>query len=188
MELLVGGCPSAWEELVSRYARLIRSSVKTVLMSFGKSDDQSLVDDLTADLFTALLGNDCAPLRAYQGRSSLATYLRVIAVRVALRNLRTRSETPADPSLADLVDSRQVGPDSSAMSSEQQQVLGRLIEQLPDRQREMIRLHYFEGYTYSQISQQMQVPVGSIGPTLQRAEQRLRESLNAQSPSIVDRE
>lgn len=183
MELLVGGSPLAWEQLVSQYARLIRASVKMVLVSGGKSDDESLVDDLTAELFSALLGNNCAPLRAYQGRSSLATYLRVIAVRVALRYLRDRREQQVAPVQAELVDHRHVGPEQMAMSDEQQQALGQLIQQLPQRQREMIRLHYFEGYSYAQISRQLQVPIGSIGPTLQRAEQRLRESLNAQSPS-----
>ena len=54
--------------------------------SFGFSSDCIAIDDATADVFSSLVANDIATLRAYAGRSSLVTYLAVIATRCATRN------------------------------------------------------------------------------------------------------
>lgn len=178
VEQLVAGSQTGWEEFVSRYATLVRGSVEDAMATCGHLTDPASVDDLTAEVFSALLENDCAPLRGFQGRSSLGTYVRVIAVRVAIRqSMRRRPCTDGQVSMM-LADHRHQGPPQVAISAEERQILGELIEQLSERQKEMIRLHYFEGLTHQQISAKMHVPIGSIGPTLKRAEQRLRSSLD----------
>jgi len=186
---LVVGDSAAWEELVTLQVRLVRSSIRMTLHGYGQVADVALTDDLTAEVFSALLTNDCACLRAYQGRSSLATYLRVIAVRVTIRHLRQIDGRRNSPISADLEDYRGPSPEQRAITNEQKQQLEHLIQQLPQRQREIISLYYFHGLTYHQISQRLNMPMGSIGPTLQRAEQWLRESLeNPSSSSARKRE
>lgn len=189
VEQLVSGDPTSWEKLVQGHARIVRSSIRLTLNGYGQATDGTLTDDLTAEVFSALLSNDCACLRAYQGRSSLATYLRVIAVRVTIRHLRQIDGRRNSPISADLEDYRGPSPEQRAITNEQKQQLEHLIEQLPQRQREIISLYYFHGLTYHQISQRLNMPMGSIGPTLQRAEQRLRECLeNPSSSSARNRE
>src|SRR5690348_18492053 len=44
-------------------------------------------EDLAAEVFVAIVDNDMAALRHFRGKSSLATYLTVIARRVVVRKL-----------------------------------------------------------------------------------------------------
>lgn len=185
---LAGGEASAWERFVTDYAGVIRGAVRHVLATFGRPHDDASSDDLTAEVFSALLGNGCRPLTGFQGRSSLATYLRVIAVRVAIRHVtRRQAENGASSGAtvgevtSDPVDHRDSGPTQRLISAEERSRLHDVVDRLPDRQRAMVRMHHFEGLTYRQISDRMQVPIGSIGPTLQRAERRLREMLDDQA-------
>ena len=51
-------------------------------------------EDLTADVFLAIIRDDFAVLRRFRGKASLATYLTVIARRVIVRRLvETRTAT-----------------------------------------------------------------------------------------------
>ena len=76
VERLVRGDSNAWQKFVHTHGRLVRSRVADVASTFGRSEDDSAIDDATAEVFAALLGNDAAALRAFAGRSSLGTYLR----------------------------------------------------------------------------------------------------------------
>lgn len=181
---LAGGEASAWERFVADYAGVVRGAVRHVLVTFGRPPDDASSDDLTAEVFSALLGNGCRPLTGFQGRSSLATYLRVIAVRVAVRHVTRRqavngssSGEAGDGLASEPADHRDSGPTQQLITAEERTRLHEVVDQLPDRQREMVRMHHFEGLTYRQISDRLHVPIGSIGPTLQRAERRLREML-----------
>ena len=78
VERLVYGDAKAWSSFVEIYGRLVRARVADVASSFGRSSDESAIDDATAEVFAALLGNNAAALRAFAGRSSLRTYVAVI--------------------------------------------------------------------------------------------------------------
>ncbi len=54
-------------------------------------------------------------------------------------------------------------------------LLQKLIRKLPGREREVVRLFYFEGRTYEEISIELNLPVQTIGPVLKRARQLLRK-------------
>jgi RNA polymerase sigma-70 factor (ECF subfamily) len=198
VELLLQGSSSAWESLIDRYAPLVRHRIECICMSCGRRPDPSLLDDIAADVFSALIRNEGAALRAFQGRSSLGTYLCVIASRIALRQVVHPSKAACHTSdaqgervtnhspgfeLEHVVDHRQPPPHVAAITAEEKEHLSERIGQLPPRQREMIRLYYLSGQSYQQISQQLQVPIGSVGPTIKRAEERLRLSWAKQNPS-----
>lgn len=179
---LLAGCEQAWAEFVSMYAALVRARVARTATTCGMDSDRVLIDDLVAEVFSALLHNDSAALRAYAGRSSLATYLCVIASRVAIRKSlkAARSKTAqsnGDEGAAEVVDSRHPPPPQAAINAEQREHLHRLIAELPDRQQAIVKLFYMDGRSYEHISKQLQIPIGSIGPTLKRAEAKLKERI-----------
>ena len=62
---------------------------------------------------------------------------------------------------------------------EDEHALERALEQLPDRCRQLIHLLYFnvEEPSYADISEQMSMPVASIGPTRARCLEKLRKLL-----------
>lgn len=164
---------------MDRYGALIRRRVRDVAQMQQGCIDWSLVDDATAEVFASLLANDQAAIRAFAGRSRFSTYLAVIATRVARRvfsSLTTRGtltnqetnlgiETVADHTSLRLDD------------QEQRVRLEKLLVRLPAQQRNLIQLHYYQGLSYREINQRHGIPVGTIGPTLRRAEQQLRKWL-----------
>lgn len=180
---LVSGDALAWNQFIQSFGRLIRSRVADVARSFGVSDE-SAIDDGTADLFAALVANDCAAMRAFAGRSTLATYLSVIATRVATRKFvrqrsRTRLQSGDDQALDQLVSTRVADPSDAAAQAELREQILQVMAELPLKQREVLRLFHLEGLSYASISETLDMPLGSVGVTLLRAEAKLRERLVA---------
>lgn len=170
------GDPQGWTALVDRYGALIRRRVGDVAqMQYGRMD-WSLVDDATAEVFASLLANDQAAIRAFAGRSRLSTYLAVIATRVARREFSSLAKRHMlTNQQTDL--NIETGADSASLrleNQEQRERLMKLLERLPPMQRKLIQLHYHQGLTYREINERHGIPLGTIGPTLRRAEQQLR--------------
>lgn len=179
VERLVDGSEQAWAEFVAGYAGLVRSRVGKIAVSCGLGADSALVDDLVAEVFSALLNKNSAALRAYRGRSSLATYLCVIATRVAIRKSLRTNPSQSDSSNVEPVDLRAPTPTQAVICAEQREQLHQLIQALPNKQQAMVQLFYLEGMSYEQISARLGVPIGSIGPTLKRAEEKLKSQIEA---------
>ena len=178
VERLVCGDAIAWQTFVETHGRLVRARVADVASTFGRSDDESAIDDATAEVFAALLGNNAAALRAFAGRSSLGTYVAVIATRSATRGFARRHlvASPAhDPELAQSAcDQTTKEPVSELIDAEQKQRLHQLLHRLPQKQRNVVSLFHLHGKSYAEISESLEMPIGSIGPTLRRAEAKLR--------------
>lgn len=178
IEGLLGGNPEAWETLIDRYGGLVRSRVSDVASLFGRREDWSMIDDVTAEVFASLLARDAAALRCFRCQSSLATYLAVIATRVARRMIARIVREPHGQSASlDDLDSRPnaVDPESLLIGHEELDRLLVLVDRLPQRQKELVVAFYREEQTYAEISHRFDIPIGSIGTTLRRAEERLRQ-------------
>ncbi len=80
----------AWEDFVDRFVGLvvhvINHAAQARSMRLGPQDR----DDLTAEVFLAVIKGDFALLRSFRGQSSLATYLTVVARRIVVRELLHR--------------------------------------------------------------------------------------------------
>jgi RNA polymerase sigma-70 factor (ECF subfamily) len=179
VERLVYGDATAWTTFVETHGRLVRARVADVASSFGRSCDESAIDDATAEVFAALLGNDAAALKAFAGRSSLGTYVAVIATRSATRGFARRHAVIPSADNCELAqtatDQTTKDPVSELIEAEQQQRLHLLLNRLPAKQRSIISLFHLHGNSYADISEKLEIPIGSVGPTLRRSEAKLRQ-------------
>lgn len=66
--------------------------------------------------------------------------------------------------------------DLPAEESDTKEVLGAVLE-LPEKYRDVVYLHYFEGYTASEIGQLMKKNVNTVYSLLTRSKELLREKL-----------
>ena len=98
-------------------------------------------------------------------RPWLATITRRVAVDIYRREARTRSEPRAD------VDDTVV-PISFERTWEAFEVRAAL-DQLPEDEREVVRLAHFERLTHSEIADKLRVPVGTVKSRSFRAHRRL---------------
>ena len=57
------------------------------------------------------------------------------------------------------------------------EVVAQALQELSDKYRDVLVLQYFEGLTYQEISDVLQIPVRTVGTRLNRAKKQLEKSL-----------
>lgn len=185
LDACLAGTPGAWESFVSRFSGLFAHVAAGAAAQRGSALPGGDREDIVADILLECLRNDAAVLRSFAGRSSLPTFLTVIARRVAVRQLcraaaasRTAAATPRD-----------AAPDDTARIADREQVEA-LLGRLDDAEARLLRLHHIEARSYGEISRLTGMPLGSIGPALSRAREKLRDlrahGARAGGPSTTD--
>jgi len=138
-------------------------------------------EDLCAEVFLALVRDDFAILRHFRGQSSLATYLTVVARRVVVRELLRR--VAANGSAAAAISAADVVGGDGAKTEQQisdREEVERLLGRLDGHEATIVRMYHLEGKTYQEISTATGVAENSVGPTLSRARQKMRNDSASQ--------
>ena len=170
------GQSAAWDTFVARFIGLLAFVVDRTAAQRQMVLTPPDREDLLADILLEILHHNAAVLRGFAGRSSLATYLVVVARRVAVRGMtrlaeRSRSRRP----LADGHESAHPvgGEDGQGRLADREQ-LEQLLGGLDEIEARLVRLHHLEARSYGEISRLTGMPLGSIGPTLARARQKMK--------------
>lgn len=161
----------AWEDFVDRFMGLVVHVINHTAQCRSINLSAADREDLAAEVFLAIVDNDMAVLRHFRGRSSLATYLTVIARRVVVRKLVDgRSAVP----LGDMVAQAESEDDHPEQRIGDREEVGRLLGQLQGSEAAVVRMYHLEGKTYQEISRTVGMPENSVGPMLSRARAKLR--------------
>jgi RNA polymerase sigma-70 factor (ECF subfamily) len=179
---LVAGDASAWRILIENYQRLVLARVVAIARDLNQATNPSDAEDLCADVFSQLVRDDFAALRRFEGRSTLATWLCVVTRRIVLRWLVIARREPSQPAAQPPALDALAGPTSDEplriiINNEDRKLLAAEIARLSDRHRELATLFYIDGCSYREISQQLHMPINSIGPTLARIHEKLRHAM-----------
>lgn len=175
----LASAPGAWDEFVGRFAGLFGHVVDRTGAHRGLPVSGGERDDMIAEILVELLRNDAAALRGFAGRSSLPTYLTVIARRVAVRSFqRARGRRPIP-----VGDGReQVDRHDAVGALADRESIEAMLGTLDETEARLIRLHHLEERSYGEISLLTGLPVGSIGPTLSKARQKMRDHAGGVPP------
>ena len=163
--------PHAWEDFVDRFMGLVVHVVNHTAANRSMRLSQSDREDLVSEVFLTLVDNDLAVLRHFRGKSSLATYLTVIARRIVVRTLVAAPAHVAPLANGDVAESA-AGPEARIEDREE---VAQLLQTLAGTEADIVRMYHMEGKTYGEISRASGVPENSIGPMLSRARTKLRE-------------
>lgn len=165
--------PRAWEDFVDRFLGLVTHVANHVALTRGESIDAATRDDLVADVFLTIVGNDFAILRRFRRNCSLATYLTVISRRVIVRRLIMMHRTNASAGVVERsnVDRGTVEP---AAQIENQEEVQKLLHRLDPQEANVVRMYHLEGKSYEEIGQVVGMSANSIGPMLSRARDKMR--------------
>lgn len=177
----LGQEPGAWKDFVDRYLSLLIHVLQHTAHSRSVSLSSEDVDDLCADVFLAILSDDYGVLRRYKGQCSLATYLAVIARRLAVREISKRRNAEAMGHVRSQmpVEKLQSALQSPHSRLENRDLVERMMVGLTQKEAEIIKLYHLEGKAYHEISASLSVPENTVGPTLSRAREKLRQELSA---------
>ena len=167
------GLPEAWDAFVARFGGLLAFIVDRTAAQRQMSLTPADRDDLLADILLEILHHDAAVLRGFAGRSSLATYLAVVARRVAVRGLARLAEK--NHGRRQLVDGHAAmqGNDGQTLVADREEV-ELMLRGLDETEARLVRLHHLEARSYGEISRLTGMPLGSIGPSLARARQKMK--------------
>lgn len=169
--------PGAWKDFVDRFIGLFVHVIHHTAHARSARLSPEDVDDLCAEVFLSLLANRSAVLRQFRGQSSLATYLTVIARRVAVREISRRRMAEAFGHVnahytASIYQTRKSVREHQRIENRDE--VHRMLEELSKTDAEVIRQFHIQGKSYREISSQLGIPENSIGPTLTRARDKMR--------------
>jgi RNA polymerase sigma-70 factor (ECF subfamily) len=168
--LLAGGDPQAIEMLYERYGRLAYS------LAFRVLGDAAAAEDVVQEAFLSVWRRSSTFEPA---RGSLRTWLCSIVHHRALDRLRGRSGRARFDLALDHATTETAVSDTwevVAQALERDQIRTALGD-LPAEQRQTIELAYYGGYSQSEISDLMRVPLGTVKGRTRMALRKLRGAL-----------
>ena len=159
---------AAFEELYRRYSRAIYGVVRKMLGDHARSED--VVQEAFANVWRAAGG--------YRRERGVATgWLFAIARNAAADALRARTVQPGgDP--PDVADPEPL-PDERAGAAQEAFRLHSTVDSLPDREREVIAMAYFEGLSQSEVAERLDIPLGTVKTRTRSGLSRLAQRLKS---------
>jgi RNA polymerase sigma factor (sigma-70 family) len=166
------GDQSAWNDVVTRFNPLVMSITRRYRLSEHDAADVGQTVWLRA---VQHLGRLHEP-RALPGW--IVTTTKNECLRVLRRNQREEVLDPAEPYRFDHASSHTVDVDAALLAAERREAMLRVFGELPSRQRDLLLIMMEDPPpAYRDISERLKIPVGAIGPTRQRAMDKLRHSI-----------
>ncbi|MDQ2798264.1 MAG: sigma-70 family RNA polymerase sigma factor [Armatimonadota bacterium] len=172
------GDREAFGLLVARHDKRVYALVARVLGLGATADD---VDDVAQEVFIQAW----RALPKFRQDARFSTWLYRIATNMAIkqwhRNKR-RAQTVSEEELPNTVRAAlaimELGPEDVAAQRARDKALRTAIDQLPEKQRTVILLHYFEEYTCEDIGALLGCSVGTVWSRLHYGCRKLRESVS----------
>ncbi|HTZ26666.1 MAG TPA: sigma-70 family RNA polymerase sigma factor [Streptosporangiaceae bacterium] len=163
------GDEAAWNVLVRRYSPLVMAVTRSYRLS---ADD---AQDVSQTVWLRLV-EQLANLRKPE---ALPGWIATTTRRECSRKIRqARRVLPVDPQVdAAMQQSTTVDPDAAILRAELRQALRDGLSELSARDQWILQLRAADPpKSYQEISQLLGMPIGSIGPTLRRSLDKLRET------------
>jgi RNA polymerase sigma-70 factor (ECF subfamily) len=167
IRLAQDGDRNAFGELVRRHYAGV---VNVVTRMCG---DPDLAQDTAQETFLRAWVN----LASIRPEASLRTWLYRIAVNAAVDVLRRRRAASIETAQLQELPDRGAGPEAAVMEKERAVLLRQALGSLPDASRSVLVLREYGELSYQEISQVLNIPVGTVMSRLNYARSRLRETL-----------
>jgi RNA polymerase sigma-70 factor (ECF subfamily) len=164
------GDQAAYAELMERY----RESIYYMLLKMVNNADDA--DDLTIEAF----GKAFKRLKQYQPNYAFSTWMFKIASNNCIdfiRKERKKRTMSIDTGMSN-EDGEQVtydieaddrDPEEEMIRAQKMKAMRQVVDKLKPRYRELVVLRYFKEYSYEEISQELDLPLGTVKAQLFRA-------------------
>jgi RNA polymerase sigma-70 factor (ECF subfamily) len=163
----------AFELLYERHKRAAYSLARRIVGSDGNSDD--VVQETFISVWRSIERYD--PKRA-----SVRTWLMRIVHRRAIDALRSQmvhlKRRAEGEGLAEGIESSDPAPDTIALRHEEAITVHEVLIELPNDQRKVIELAYFNGFTQSEIAEMLEMPLGTVKGRMRLGLEKMRFALD----------
>ena len=148
----------------------------TLVRFTGSRHDAS---DLVQDAFVQAL----VKLETFRGDAQFYTWLYRIAINLSLSRRRKKrpvvSVDAVKEQLGDEPADELSGPEQNLIQSERAQLVQLALEQLGSEHRRILVLREMESFSYEEIGEVLEIPVGTVRSRLFRARVQLKDQLQA---------
>lgn len=168
---------SAYAELLHRY----RESVYYMIYKMSGNKDDA--EDLMMEAFTRAFSK----LHQYEPKYAFSTWLFRIATNVTIDFLRKkRNENTisifdkpegSDVEIVGIIKGDKPNPEDESINKQKKQIIRSVVDKLKPKYRELIILFYYEEMSHEEISQKLNLPIGTIKAQLFRARELMLQLL-----------
>ena len=176
------GDQKAYAELMGRY----RDAIYYMLLKMV--NNASDAEDLTIEAFGKAFKN----IQQYTPNYAFSTWLFKIATNNCIDFIRKRKATTIsldqnddDPekSTPD-IQAPNLDPEEEMIRLQKQKTMREIVSKLKPRYRKLIELRYFKEYSYEEIAEELELPIGTVKAQLFRARELLFNILKNTSKAI----
>ncbi len=178
LDLLLRACdrdPKAWEEIMRRYSRLVRSTVASFRLQ--EADAEDAVQNTWLRVMERM--------DTIRDPERLGGWLATTASRECLALMRRgRRESPDDVASTQLVAAE--CPVVAVVAGEARRAVDTAVAELTERRQMLIQLLFYQpDCSYAEVARNTGIPTGAIGPTRARVLNQLRRRLADAHPRLV---
>lgn len=173
VQLAINGNQQAYAELLNRY----RNSVYHTVLKMVKNRDDA--DDLTLEAF----GKAFHKLPTYVPNYAFSTWLFRIAINNCIDYIRKKRiqycsidepiESNGNYDFSNMIKANIRNPEDEMMRMQRINMMKRIVSQLNDKYRIMIKLRFYEEKSYEEIATELNIPLGTVKAQLFRAKELL---------------
>ena len=167
----VAGDKAAFGQLALRYQRF------AISIAYRMAGQSGVAEDLAQEAFIKAWKN----LPRFRGECSFRSWLGRIVTNTTIDYLR-RNAPAAE--LAEDEPSRAASLPALAIQAELREQVRRAVLSLPAQSRAALVLREYEGLSYKEIAQALDVPIGTVMSRLNYARGRLRELIELELPGV----
>jgi RNA polymerase sigma factor (sigma-70 family) len=184
VEAALNGKQAAFAELMDRY----RESIYYMMLKMVKSPEDA--DDLTLEAF----GKAFSRLDQYSPSYAFSTWLFKIASnnsidfirkkRIKVTSMDTGFTTEDGEAIMIDAKSNTLDPEETYIYGQKVKLMRELVSKLKPRYRELVEKRYFEELSYEEISEELNLPLGTVKAQLFRAREFLANLIEKTKETI----
>ncbi len=180
-EMLVKGCQKgqleAFEELIKKYEKKVYS------LCYRYSGNYDDANDLAQEAFLKVYNS----IDKFKGKSAFSTWLYRVTANVCLDEMRKQKKSPLsldkpqeteEGEMYFSLPDQKYNPEVIAEKNDLRQLVHKGIGELPKEQRIIIILREMEELSYEEISEVLEISIGTVKSRLNRARKNLKEILS----------
>ena len=178
------GDPKAYAELMKLYRDPL------YFMIYEKISNQDIAKDLTIES----LGKAFKKLHLYKPDFTFSTWIFTVARNHTIDYLRKKKlptfsidkmmiNEDGRKSNFDL-ESKDPNPEQILMKKQRIKILRSIVDQLKPKYRDLVKLRYFKEYSYEEVAQELNLPLGTVKAQLHRSRNQLFKIMSGAKDSI----
>ncbi|MCO5247526.1 MAG: sigma-70 family RNA polymerase sigma factor [Chitinophagales bacterium] len=185
IKMAIDGHQPAYSELLHRY----KDAVYFLILKIVRTPEDA--EDLTYITFTKAFNN----LATYDSAFKFSTWLFKIASNSAIDLLRKKSVKTLSISNEDETESGEVSidylgqfsdsdPEELIIKEQRKKIARNMVKHLDENMEKVIKLRFFDEYSYEEISKALDLPIGTVKVQIFRAKKLLQTILKSDSKDL----